>query len=201
MGAGPCLCLCGPLLISQAIIHESSLRKSVFSYLVFSGCKILGYLILSIICFAGFTTLNNIFTEKYSRLVYLIMGIFIFLTGTTAFIYSKNKIGKSCQWFSKGSIRNLGILGILVGIAPCLPLLGILNYILLVSETLSRMLVLSFIFGLGTVISPLFIIIIVAGKLSEKMTKNKKIQTIINVLSGIILLILGGKIILQTLKP
>jgi len=199
LGSGPCLTLCAPILISYAAIHRKTFKDSFFSYLVFSLCKLLGYCILGILCSLGVKLITSPLDAKYLNLIYLIIGCFIALIGITAIFYRKSSFNPVCNWIHKGNIRNVGILGLLIGLAPCLPLLGILNYIVLTSDSLSSTIGFCIVFGLGTIISPLFLMIMLSGKLSEAISKNDKLKNIIRVICGGVIIFLGGKIILQIL--
>jgi len=136
---------------------------------------------------------------KYLDIIYLIIGCFIILIGITTIFYKGNKLNPVCGWIHKGDTRNVGILGLLIGLAPCLPLLGILNYIVLISDSHLKAIGFCLVFGLGTAISPLFIIVMLSGRLAETLSRNNKLKVVIRILCGGVILFLGGKIILQRL--
>ncbi|NQT28522.1 MAG: sulfite exporter TauE/SafE family protein [Candidatus Omnitrophica bacterium] len=199
LGSGPCLSLCAPILVSYAAIHKKTFKDSFFSYLIFSLSKIFGYCILGVVCALGVKVIVSPLDAKYLDLLYLIIGCFIVLIGITAIFYRGKSFNPVCGWLHKGNIRNVGVLGLLIGLAPCLPLLGILNYIVLVSDSHLNVIGFCIVFGLGTVISPLFLMILLSGKLAQIFSKNDKLKIIIRILCGGIIIFLGGKIILQIL--
>lgn len=152
---------------------------------------------LEIICGLGAKTLHSkIFTE-YAEFAYLLLGSFIVIIGLSTIVYKKKKLEKVCSWLNKGNIRNAGILGLLVGFTPCFFLLGMLNYITLISQTVLDAVIFSLAFGLGTIFSPLIILIMLSSKLANILSSNEKLKLAIRITSGMILLFLGGKTILQ----
>jgi len=207
LGSGPCLSLCAPVLVSYTAIHKKTFKDSFFSYLIFSSSKLLGYCILGILCALGVKIIASPLGAKYLGLIYLIIGCFIILIGITTIFYKGNKLNLGCRrshpfrgsWIHKGNIRNVGILGFLIGLAPCLPLLGILNYIILISDSFFSTIGFCIVFGLGTIISPLFLMVMLSGRLAEVLSKNDKLKIIIRILCGGIIIFLGGRIILQRL--
>jgi len=199
LGSGPCLSLCAPVLVSYAAIHKKTFKDSFFSYLVFSSSKLLGYCILGILCTFGVKIIASPLGAKYLDRIYLIIGCFIVLIGITAISHRGSKFNPVCRWVHKGNIRNVGILGLLIGLAPCLPLLGILNYIVLISDSSLSAIGFCIVFGLGTIVSPLFLMVMLSGRLAEVLSRNDKLKIIIRILCGGIIVLLGGKIILQKL--
>ena len=199
LGSGPCLCLCAPILVSYTAIHKKTFKDSLFSYLVFSLCKLSGYAILGFFCALGVKIITSPQGAKYLDSIYLGLGCFIVLIGTTTIFYRGKKITLICNWLNKGNIRNVGILGLLIGFTPCLPLLGILNYIIIIAKNIPQAITFSLVFGLGTVVSPLFLLVLFSGKLVNQFSKNNTFKVAIRIICGLILLLLGGKIILQIL--
>lgn len=197
-GSGPCLSFCAPLLASYAAIHATNLRRSAALYLTFSLSRLLAYMVLGTLCALSMTLLRSQIFEKYTHSIYLGLGFFIILIGITTLVYKQSKIKKVCGWLHKGNVRNVGILGLLIGFSPCLPLLGILNYIMLISQKISDAIIFSFAFGLGTMFSPLALVVILSGKISQKLSGNNKLKVIIRVICAVTLIFLGTKIILQT---
>ena len=199
LGSGPCLSLCAPILVSYTAINKKNFKDSFFSYLIFSLSKLLGYCILGVLCGLGVKIIANPLATNHLDLIYIIIGCFIILIGITAIFNRGNSFNPICNWLHKGNIRNVGVLGLLIGLAPCLPLLGILNYIILISKSYLNTIGFCIVFGLGTIISPLFLMVMVSGKLAQNLSRNNKLKLIIKLFCGGIIIFLGGKIILQTL--
>jgi len=187
------------VLVSYSAIYKKSLKDSFLAYLVFALFKLIGYCILGLLCALGVKIINSPLGQKYLDSIYLVVGSFIILIGITTIFYEGNKLNPLCSWIHRGNIRNVGILGLLIGLAPCLPLLGILNYIILISDSFLKTIGFCIVFGLGTITSPLFLMVMLSGRLSEAVSKNNKLKIAIRILCGVIILFLGGKITLQTL--
>ncbi len=199
LGSGPCLAFCAPILVSYTAIHKKTFKDSFFSYLVFSLCKLLSYAVLGLLCALGVKIINTPLGAKYLDSIYLGLGYFIVLIGVATIFHKGKKLTSICSWLNKGNIKNVGILGLLIGFTPCLPLLGILNYIIIISKNIPQSIIFSLVFGLGTVISPLFILVLISGKLVDQFSKNNIFKAVIRIVCGLILLLLGGRIILQIL--
>ena len=197
LGSGPCLAICAPILISYVASQRASIKESISSYAIFSLFKVSGYIILGILCALGVKLLNSPALGDYLNLIYLILGSFIVLVGS-AIVFNKAKhTSKICQWLHKGNIKNVGVFGLLVGLAPCLPLLGILNYVLLISKNPAQAIIFTSVFGMGTVLSPLLILIIISAKISENLSKNQKFKTTIRIISGLVIIFFGLRILLK----
>jgi len=199
LGSGPCLSLCAPILIGYTAAHKATLKESIFSYLVFSISKLISYIILGVLCAAGVKILNSPFFIEYLDFTYFGLGAFIILIGISTIFYKVKSTTKICEWLHRGNVRNMGILGILIGFTPCLPLWGILNYVVIISHTAFDAVIYSFVFGLGTTLSPLLLLVMLSAKAANKLSQNSKFKLAIRIICGTTLLFLGGKIILQKL--
>ncbi|MBP7088842.1 MAG: sulfite exporter TauE/SafE family protein [Candidatus Omnitrophica bacterium] len=201
LGSSSCLSICAPVLISYTVIYKRSLKESLHSYFLFSSGKLIGYMILGIISAIGVKILNSPSLINYLNFIYLLLALFIVIIGISMILDQNPNFSKNCNWLHKGNIRNVGVLGLLIGLSPCLPLLGILNYVVIISSTVFKAVFFTLVFGVGTVLSPLILGIVFSAKLGRWLCENKHIKRILKITSGTILIILGGKIILQRLLP
>lgn len=200
LGSGPCVSFCGPILAGYVSVYKASFKKAVFSYLVFSAAKISSYIILGGLCGIFSGILKSGFL-KYLGIINIVLGAFILLIGILTVISKEPLADKYCSFLHKGNIRNTGLLGFLVGFSPCLPLLGILNYIIIISHSPFEAAIFAAVFGLGTAVSPLVLLIALSGKLAGQFSGNRKLQKIIRLGSGVVLAFLGVKIFLRTPLP
>ncbi|MCF7873166.1 MAG: sulfite exporter TauE/SafE family protein [Candidatus Omnitrophica bacterium] len=196
LGSGPCLSFCAPLLTGYSVIYNRDIKNSSLSYLIFSICKIISYMILAVVWVKIINLFSFSLLSKYSLFIYKILAIFIILIGIATLFYKKDNPNRICQIIHKKNIKNIAIMGFLVGFSPCLPLFGILNYIAIISNNPAQTAIYSIIFGIGTTISPLLLIIVFTAKISEIFSKNKKINKIIKIIGGLTLIILGLIVIL-----
>jgi sulfite exporter TauE/SafE len=199
LGSTSCLGLCAPMLLAYVVAHKKSLSQSLLSYAIFSLGKLTSYAFLGILCALGATLIHNPRIAGFADAIYVVMGCFITLIGITTIFYEQKTLSRMCAWFNTGNIRNVGILGLLVGLSPCLPLLGILNYIMLISKTVFDAVLFTLLFGLGTVLSPLLVLVALSAKAAAYLSRKPVFKMIIRVICGAVLVILGGKIILQIL--
>jgi len=200
-GAGPCMASCGPLLISYVVGTGKDIEKSVVAYALFSLSRVSVYLALSILVYLAGKFVVEGLMVAVSRYVYIFGGIFIILMGVLMLA------GKRIEWGICGFLRkkllerdkkSVFMLGLVTGFAPCAPLLALFSYVALISKSWGTSLIYAFSFGVGTVISPLLLLAVFAG-LIPKFLKDKKevFGRVFNVLCGIIVIILGLRLIFR----
>ena len=165
-GAGPCVVSCGPLLLSYIVGTKKNIASSIRVYLLFSLARILVYLALgAAIFFLGRFAMESLLGD-ISRYVLILGGAFIILVGVlTAFgRHLKLKPWQALQSnFIERDKKSIFIFGLVIGLLPCAPLLAAISYMGLVSKSLPDSLLYSLFFGIGTVVSPLAILVIAAG--------------------------------------
>ncbi|MCX5699775.1 MAG: sulfite exporter TauE/SafE family protein [Candidatus Omnitrophica bacterium] len=197
LGSGPCVGFCAPILAGFIAAYKPSLKKALISYLSFSSAKLVSYMILGGLCGIFSGILKNNFFIGYLNLVNIALGFFVLVIGILTMIFKEPLGSKYCWFLWRGNLNNAGILGLLAGFSPCLPLLGILNYIIIISRSPLEGLFYAFIFGLGTTISPVILMVGLSGKLAGGFSGNHKVKTLIRVVSSLILIYLGLRIILK----
>jgi len=197
LGSGPCIGFCAPILAGFIATYKPSLKNAFVSYLSFSSAKLFSYMLLGGLCgiFSGILK-SGIFLD-YLKAINIILGIFILLIGILTIISKDPLNSKYCSFFSKGNLRNASMIGLLAGFSPCLPLLGILNYIIIISRSPFDGMFYAFAFGLGTAISPVILLVGLSGKLTGNFSNNNKIKILIRIISSLILIYLGARIIFQ----
>jgi len=197
LGSGPCIGFCAPILAGFIATYKPSLKNALVSYLSFSTAKLFSYMLLGGLCGIFSGILKSGIFMGYLKVINIALGIFILLIGILTIISKDPLSSKYCSFFSKGNLRNASMLGFLAGFSPCLPLLGILNYIIIISRTPFEGAFYAFAFGLGTAISPVILLVGLSGKLAGFFSANQKIKTMIKVISSLILIFLGTMIILK----
>lgn len=195
LGSGPCIGFCGPFLLAYTVAHKASLRASVLSYMIFSVGRIVSYMAWGMVCALAAVYFQSGALAEYSKWVYFVFGGFIIFLGLATAFGKNTAFQKICMAVHRGNVRNVGVAGFLAGLAPCLPLLGILNYVAIVSKHPWEAVLFLFVFGLGTAVSPLALAIIFSGKVSEVLSRNEKVKYVIQYLSAAVLVFLGVRII------
>jgi len=185
-GSGLCIASCGPILISYVAGAGKNLLKSFTAYIMFSFSRVLVYVILSLLIFFLGKMLVGNFMERLSRYVLIVGGGFIVVVGVLT------ALGKS--W--KCDKQNILVMGMVIGLLPCAPLIAVLSYIALVSKTWVHSLTYSLSFGLGTLLSPLLILVVLTGLIPKLMLDRKKlIGRIFGYICGFIIIFLGLQLI------
>jgi sulfite exporter TauE/SafE len=200
LGSGPCIGFCAPILGGFVAVYKPTLKKAFIAYLSFSSAKVVSYMILGALCGAFSGILKSSFFMNYLIIVNIVLGLFVLVIGILTAIFKEPLGSKYCAFLSRGNLRNAGILGLLAGFSPCLPLLGVLNYIIIISRSPLEGLFYAFVFGIGITISPVILLVGLSGKLADGFLNNNKIKTLIRVVCSLILIYLGLGIILQKLN-
>lgn len=197
-GAGPCLVSCGPLILTYIIGTNKQVKKSIWSYVLFSFSRVFVYVILSLALFLfGQAVLT-------SRIVYLSGyllisgGVFVIITGFTI-IFGKKFHSVLCRKL-EGIVagkesKNIVLFGVLIGVSPCVALVSVFTTIGLISKSWADSFVYALSFGLGTVVSPLFLLVIFAAIISKITLSNLIVTRIINIISGSVMVFLGSELI------
>ena len=196
LGWGPCLAYCTVILAPYMAGTKTGWKEGLKSSLVFSMGRLTAYTLLGAL--AGFS--GKIFSSMYlagnfSVYMQTAGGIYIFLIGVTVLAGKSTSIGL-CRYLDKHNIKSMVALGLLVGLAPCAPLMGILVYMVLKCNNVLEGAVYGLFFGAGTTLSPIIIIGAVAGFLPGKVLANPKIYLWFRRLCGVIIIYFSIKLLL-----
>lgn len=142
---------------------------------------------------------NLTYIAKY---IYLFGGMIIILIGIFI-IKDSIRITQACfvpspvtKFFR--NIKGSGVtLGLIMGLLPCMPLLAVLSYIGLISFSWQRCIFYSLIFGLGTLISPLILLVLGAGLIHKILFNKPKIYRIFRLICGFIIVFFGAQLVFQ----
>ena len=200
-GAGPCMAGCGPLLISYVVGTGKDTEKSVVSYILFSLSRVSVYLVMGVLVFLAGKFITEGLMGAISRYVYIFGGIFIILMGILMIA------GKRIEWGICGFLhkkllerdkKSVLMLGFVTGFAPCAPLLALFSYMALISKSWVTSVIYALSFGVGTIISPLLLLAVFAGLIPALLKdKREAFGRVFNVLCGIIVIILGLRLIFR----
>ncbi|MFH0738286.1 MAG: sulfite exporter TauE/SafE family protein [Candidatus Omnitrophota bacterium] len=195
-GSGPCLVSCGPMLICYAAGRKKNLNAGLLFYSLFSLGRLSVYLGLSLaIFFLGRFTVENRISGVLSRYIFMIGGIFLILIGALLAI-GRNLRFKSCQYLYSNFIerdrKSALVLGLITGLLPCAPLLAGLSYLGLISTSWPLALFYALSFALGTFISPLALLTLLAGIVPPfLLKKNRSGERVFSFICGLIIVFLG----------
>lgn len=202
MGWGPCLPHSAAVLLPYIGATKTGWREGIKSALLFSLGKLSAFLILGLLATVAFGFLNRFFSPPWTSYLYLLVGVCMVLLGV-AILASKgisNPFSKllNQKILDKGNVSML-LLGFLLGIAPCVPLLGVFSYIGCVAGNIPAGILYAFSFGLGNVVSPV-VLGVVAGLVPGKIFTSPKVLKIFQLFCGLVLLFLGLELIWRIWK-
>lgn len=194
-GSGPCLATCGPLLISYIAGTKKRILKGFIAYVLFSFARISIYLFLGLaIFFLGNFAVER-FLGNYSKYILIAASSFIILIGFLMALGKRLEL-EFCNVLEKNVLghdkKTTVALGLIIGLLPCAPLLAILSYVGLVSKSWMQSLLYSFSFGIGTFLSPLVFLVILASLIPKFLIEKKGIYIqIFNFICGLVVIFLG----------
>jgi sulfite exporter TauE/SafE len=190
LGYGPCLLTCAPIILPYAATKRSW-SEGLAATLSFSLARLLVYMVLGgIFGYFGAYILKFYYSSNIGYYIKAIISTVVIMIGIGVFL------GKDLNFkFCRMGEGNMVLLGILVGLSPCLPLIGILLEIALLSKGFVSGLVYSFFFGIGTVISPLLLIGSLAPAIGSRL--DQKLSRIFNYICGVLIVMVGGYLLIK----
>lgn len=202
-GSGPCLASCGPLLISYVAGAKKQIVKSFLAYVLFSLARICVYLIVGGLIFS----LGRFFTERalsgFSKYILWSGGVFIIGIGiltASGRSFESGICGFLQRKFLKTDKKSIILLGVVIGLLPCAPLLALFSYTGLVAKSWGQSILYNLSFGIGTFFSPLLPLVLVSGFLSKFINKQAVIyQRAFSFIAGIVIIYLGAQLLIRNI--
>lgn len=196
---GPCLAFCSPVILPYIAATRKGWREGLRTALIFLFTRLVAYVLLGLL--AGlFGRLLTEWLHQFGYLVFLVGGLFISSLGLLI-TFGKEPGHRLCQVLRKqvvdNSIKGPVMLGLTIGILPCLPLLGVLAFIALKTQNPWQGAFYGLAFGMGKFISPLIPLGVLASALPAGLIKNYRIFGFFNRLCGFILFLIGVNLIVS----
>lgn len=200
LGYGPCLLSCGPLLVAYIAATHANAEEGLKTYLVFSLTRLVVYSVFGVMAgVIGARVIPYFFESQALKILFFIFGVFLIFLGM---FFSLEKVApqRTCRSFfekhpAKKTVKDAILFGLIISFAPCLPLLGILGYIVLISDTWLKGIVYMAAFGLGTVVSPMIFLSMTAGWVAKFSMKHETFQRVLKVFCGLVLIYLGTRLV------
>lgn len=196
---GPCLLFCSPLVLPYIAATRKGFSEGLKGILTFSFARLIAYGSLGLLA-GGFGRLLTEWLYRFDYLVFTVGGLFISILGVLI-IFDKEPQVRLCQFLRKQNIENstgdLLLLGFVVGILPCIPLLGVLTYIGLRATDLWQGGFYGLAFGMGKLISPLILFGVLSSVLPAVVIRNYKIYSIFRRICGGLLFAVGVQVVLS----
>jgi len=161
---------------------------------MFSLGRLLAVAILAALATFIFGTLNRFFPPHISGYLYLAIAAFILTIGVLIILNKGLRVplGKShwagaLNWDTKSML----VVGFLIGISPCAPLVSVLTYIACVAENKALLGALyGAVFGLGTAVAPV-VLCSLMGAIPEKIFRGEKSRRGFQLACGAVLILFG----------
>ena len=182
-GLGPCTIFCAPVMVPLAMSFSKDGKDGLRHTLIFSFGRVISYAILGGLSgFAG-TALSGVVSKE-------IVGGFIISIGVLVFL---RRYPKKCSFIKRFKGRHASFSsGIMLGLSPCYPLIGLLSLAALSGNPITGLLM-GLVFGLGTTVTPLLLLGFFAGKWA-KFTREFRTMNI--AITGFFLVLVGISVFL-----
>lgn len=200
-GSGPCLASCGPLLLAYVAGTRKDCRQGVVSYAIFSLARILVYVLLGLGVFFFSRVVIEQVLARFASQIFIAAGGLMALLGL--FIAARGNAGLACRQPLSALIsgqkgKGIFILGLIIGLLPCAPLLAVLSYVGMAAESWSFSLIYALSFGIGTFLSPLILAVVIAGLIPHFLSARRPLYySLLNWLCAATLVILGIRLIIR----
>ena len=198
-GSGACIASCGPLLITYLVGTEKNVTKSITSYILFSVARIAVYVILSLCVFLVGRFVIMRFVADILRYLVVAGGALIMVMGVLVAMGKEYKFalcGVLHKRLIEHDVKSILIMGLVIGLLPCAPLIALFSYVGLVSKTWAQSLVYSLSFGLGTAFSPLIFLAVFAGAMPKFLgARGQAVIRAVRYICAAIIIILGTQLV------
>lgn len=201
---GPCFLVCTPVLLTYVVGSKRSWYGVLKDIVIFLSGRLLAYILLGFLAGLSGAALRNFTSSSVSSYFQPLAGA---VTIFFAIIILLNKDDHECACPSAHkNILNFGgvfTFGLLIGLSPCAPLLALLFDVALMSKNVLDGMLYALSFGLGTFLSGLITVGIIAGILTRipaALVKSKSVNTVFKMICALLLLILGLGLILKSYK-
>lgn len=204
LGASQCTFTCGPVLGLYVAGTTNGWRDGLKATLTFSLSRLFCYLLLGFVAGLSNVFITDILSgHDFSFYIWILTGSFISLLGALI-ILGKEPHLRLCNLLKRHTVDNstksMALLGLVIGLTPCAPLLGMLTYVALTAKGPLLGMFYSLCFGIGpAVITPIIIVGILAGVVPSAVFKTPSVYQFFRRMCGILLLAYGVRLIIQVL--
>ena len=196
MGSGACLTYVAPLLLPYIGGTAKSWRAGLRISLIFSLGRALAVAILGGLATVAFSSINQFFPPQVSGYIYLVCAA-IMVTGGTFVILGKGFRVPLSRFVNRNVLNarplNMLLLGFLMGISPCVPLVSVLTYIACVAENAPLGILYALCFAIGAAIAPV-VLGTSAGAIPQKLLSSPKVLRAFQFACGLTLVFFGAQL-------
>ncbi len=197
MGSWPCLAFWGPILLPYIAATKRSWRGGLRVSLMFSFGRLLAIAILGALASVAFASVNRFFPPHRSGYLYLAIAVLVMLMGVLIILDKGFRVpvyGIFRKYMVGRSNESMLVLGFLIGISPCAPLIAILSYIACTATSLLYGVLYALSFGIGTMVS-VIVLGTLAGFLPGSIFTAPRHLKVFRIVCGVILILFGFQLI------
>jgi len=204
LGASQCILSCVPMLTLYVAGTREGWKEGLKATLIFSFSRLFTYVLLGFLAgFSGMFLADFLQGPGFGSYLWVSAGAFVSLIGVLV-ILGKEPRFHLCRVLSQHTVndstKSMALLGFIVGVAPCAPLLGILTYIAFSVKDSLLGAIYAFCFGIGTtIITPIVVLGVLSSVVPRLLFKNPKILDIFRRSCGLLLLFFGIRLILDAI--
>ena len=201
--SGPCLLSCGPLLVSYAVGAQKNIRQGITAYILFSLARISVYVALGALVFLLGKFITEVWVSCGARYIFIAGGLFICFLGLLT-AWGRLSASPACRFlqskFLERDTKSILTLGLMMGLLPCAPLLGLFSYSSLAAKSLLVSCLYALSFGLGTVVSPVLAALAMVGVLPRLLKNSVGLAKTLRIACGLIMAGLGLQLAWQGIR-
>ena len=204
LGTSQCVISCAPMLALYVAGTREGWREGLRATLIFSLSRLFVYVMLGLVAgFSGMLLADFLQSPGLGSYLWISAGAFISLLGVLVMLGKEPRF-HFCRALSQHTVndstKSMALLGFIVGVAPCAPLLGILTYIAFSVKDSLMGAVYAFCFGVGTtIITPIVVLGVLSSVVPRLLFKNPKILDIFKRSCGLLLLFFGARLIVNAI--
>ena len=193
--AGPCFLLCTPILIPYLAGREAAWKRSLGDICSFLTGRFFAYLLLGYL--AGISAgIVRRFSDPAIASIFKSFGGVIIIFLALLVLINKEPASSLCKYAThrNTTTTSLLLLGFIIGVVPCAPLVALLFEITLLAKIPAEGVFYAFWFGLGTFISGFITIASISGLLRwlpATLIKSQRSKIVFRIICALLLATLG----------
>ncbi len=203
---GPCVLTCTPVILTYIAGRRNTLPESAADIFIFLIGRLAAYIMLGAL--AGFSgkALNHFIGSNFVLFLRPLGGAVSILLGFALFMRRKENMEACARGPERGktySLFGLFVLGFVIGIKACAPLLVLLSEITLISKSALEGASYGFSFGLGTFISSYVVTGVMVGVIAwlpPRIFRSKRSGYIFRAACALLLVLFGLSLIMNRIN-
>lgn len=199
---GPCFLTCTPILVTYIAGRRKAISSAAADIFIFLAGRLSAYVILGGLAGLSGKMLKQFIGSNFALFLRPLGGAISILLGLSLLIRWKETTEACACGPAKNKAYDLSglfVLGFIIGISPCAPLLALLSEITLISKSAFEGASYGFSFGLGTFVSSYIVTGVLAGVLvwlPPKILKSRWTDLIFRAACALLLTFFGLNLIM-----